>query len=262
MGADAPARVKFKNVPISALGGFAQIPVVVLRNPKLSPNAKLAWATLCSYAWSDKPVFPSHARMAADIGIGTRSVGLALEELEKSGWLESTTRPGRTNLYCLTVPKEAVKKRTPLKSCVPPPPNSADEVYAPKPDKDSLRRESSRQPSSDETAKAAPVAEDRKTWLSAASDLWREHVGGDLNYGQAGRVLKALYSRHGEGKVIEHLGYYLRSTDPTYASLSRFQQTFGHWTAVKKPNRQSYAEQDEQRRKDVIVRARKAVFGE
>lgn len=90
--------------------GFTQVPNFVLTNAQLSVGAKLAYAMLLKYAWSDDACFPGQATLAADMGAGERSIRTYLNELEAAGFLEVTQRGlGKTNLYklYLTVRKKA-----------------------------------------------------------------------------------------------------------------------------------------------------------
>ena len=89
--------------------GFTQIPNVLLTNPSLSVGAKLVYAMLLKYAWSDNACFPGQQTLARDMGAGERSIRTYLKELEGAGFLEVTQRGlGRTNLYRLHL---TVKKR-------------------------------------------------------------------------------------------------------------------------------------------------------
>lgn len=89
--------------------GFTQIPNVALVNRELGVGAKLAYAMLLKYAWTDGACFPGQQRLAADMGAGERSVRTYLKELEAAGYLEITQRGlGKTNFYKLHL---TVKKR-------------------------------------------------------------------------------------------------------------------------------------------------------
>ena len=89
--------------------GFTQIPNVMLTNPTLTVGAKLTYAMLLKYAWSDNACFPGQQTLAKDMGAGERSIRTYLKELETAGFLEVTQRGlGRTNLYRLHL---TVKKR-------------------------------------------------------------------------------------------------------------------------------------------------------
>ncbi len=87
--------------PISA-GGFTQVPNHLLRNPKLSGNAKIVYAMLLSYAWTNNRVYPGQVRMGEDIGTSQPTIHRAIKELEQEGWLEVQRRgQGWTNVYIL-----------------------------------------------------------------------------------------------------------------------------------------------------------------
>jgi DNA-binding transcriptional ArsR family regulator len=94
--------------PVSA-GGFTQVPNILLRDPTISSNAKVAYAELLSYAWHNNFVFPGQERMASDTGMSKSTVSRATSELEDSGWLEVRRRgQGKTNMYIL---KFTVRKK-------------------------------------------------------------------------------------------------------------------------------------------------------
>jgi hypothetical protein len=84
--------------------GFTMVPNFILTNEKLSVGAKLAYAMLLKYAWSDNAVYPGQQKLATDMGAGERSVRTYLKELEDAKLLEVTQRGlGKTNLYKLHV---------------------------------------------------------------------------------------------------------------------------------------------------------------
>jgi hypothetical protein len=94
--------------PVSA-GGFTQVPNILLNDVNLSANAKLAYAKLLSYAWTNNLVYPGQERMARDIGSSQPTVARAIHELGANGWLQVKRRgQGQTNLYVL---KHRVSKR-------------------------------------------------------------------------------------------------------------------------------------------------------
>jgi helix-turn-helix protein len=97
--------------------GFTQVPNFVLTNKDLSVGAKLAYAMLLKYAWTDEACFPGQQKLAEDMGSGERSVRTYLKELEDAKFLEVKQRGlGKTNLYRLFL---TVKKRGQLKSAGP-----------------------------------------------------------------------------------------------------------------------------------------------
>ena len=89
--------------------GFTMVPNFILTNKDLSVGAKLAYAMLLKYAWSDNAVYPGQQRLAVDMGAGERSIRTYLKELEEAQLLEVTQRGlGKTNVYRLHV---VVQKR-------------------------------------------------------------------------------------------------------------------------------------------------------
>ena len=82
--------------------GFTMVPNFLLTNKKLTVGAKLAYAMLLKYAWSDEACYPGQQKLAEDMGSGERSIRTYLKELEDEGLLEVTQRGlGKTNLYRL-----------------------------------------------------------------------------------------------------------------------------------------------------------------
>lgn len=84
----AEERSMSKNNTITILdtslsGGFTATPNVVLRNPKVSPQAKTVYSLLLSYAWFNAQCFPGQEKLAQDLGVHTSSVKRYLKELKK-----------------------------------------------------------------------------------------------------------------------------------------------------------------------------------
>jgi hypothetical protein len=91
------------------LHGFTQVPNFILTNKALSVGAKLAYAMLLKYHWTNDDVFPGQQKLAEEMGAGERSVRTYLKELEDAKFLEIKQRGlGKTNLYRLHV---TVQKR-------------------------------------------------------------------------------------------------------------------------------------------------------
>jgi Helix-turn-helix domain len=87
--------------PVTA-GGFTQVPNILLQTSKLSPTAKIVYAQLLSYAWSNERCFPGQERMVKDTGNSRTTIYRALIELQNAGWLEVQRRgQGKTNVYTL-----------------------------------------------------------------------------------------------------------------------------------------------------------------
>ena len=86
--------------------GFTQVPNAVLRCPNLTPNAKLTFAALLSYAWQDDHCYPGQERLAQDMGSGKRSVVRYIDELSTKGYITIKKQgQGKSNLYELNVDK-------------------------------------------------------------------------------------------------------------------------------------------------------------
>jgi hypothetical protein len=80
--------------------GFTQVPNFILTNKDISVGAKLAYAMLLKYAWSNEACFPGQVTLANDMGATDRSVRTYLKELESADLLEITQRGlGQRNLY-------------------------------------------------------------------------------------------------------------------------------------------------------------------
>lgn len=80
--------------------GFVQVPTVILTAKDISGYAKLVYAMLLKYAWSDGSCFPGQERLAADIGISRDTANIAVNDLAKKGYLKVIRRgQGKTNIY-------------------------------------------------------------------------------------------------------------------------------------------------------------------
>lgn len=81
-------------------GPWVALPVSVLRDERLSPQAKLLYALLRDYAGRDGHAFPGQDRLARDLGCTDRAIRNWLRELSDLGFVE-VERRGRTktNLY-------------------------------------------------------------------------------------------------------------------------------------------------------------------
>jgi hypothetical protein len=82
--------------------GFTQIPNLVLRDPTISPGAKVVFGLLLSYAWQRDDCYPGQDLLAADMGAGERSVRRYLQELEQANLVTVKQRGlGLTNVYVI-----------------------------------------------------------------------------------------------------------------------------------------------------------------
>lgn len=73
-----------------------------------------------------------------------------------------------------------------------------------------------------------PKAEPRPTWLTPARDAWEAKNGaGSFPFGRAAKALAGLLEAgHTPGRIGRHLYWYLHETDPRFAKLEHFAQTF------------------------------------
>jgi hypothetical protein len=84
--------------------GFTQVPNVILTNKELSVGAKLAYAMLLKYYWSNNEVFPGQQKLGEEMGSGERSVRTYLKESEDAKQLDVKQRGlGMINLCRLHV---------------------------------------------------------------------------------------------------------------------------------------------------------------
>lgn len=85
-------------------GGFLQVPLKILLNPRLSPGAKLAYQVLLFYAWK-KRAYPGHEIVATDFNLPQRSLKRYLSELIADGQVQVQRRGrGHANAYHLPQP--------------------------------------------------------------------------------------------------------------------------------------------------------------
>lgn len=82
--------------------GFTQVPNFILRDPKISIGAKVAYAMFLSYAWHNDCCFPGQDRLAGDMGLTRVRVTQLISELESAGLVTIRRRgQGKTNLYTI-----------------------------------------------------------------------------------------------------------------------------------------------------------------
>ena len=93
--------VRFKKANPLLASGFAQLPRVVIRAGKrISPMAKITFATLLDYAWQDGFCFPVQERLARDIGTNEKSIRKYLAELQDLKMIEVKKQGrGLHNIY-------------------------------------------------------------------------------------------------------------------------------------------------------------------
>jgi len=99
--------IKEKNIRLDtldpvALHGFTQVPNFILKDPKISVGAKVAYAMFLSYAWHNDSCFPGQDRLADDMGLSRVRVTQLIAELERVGLVSIQRRgQGKTNLYTI-----------------------------------------------------------------------------------------------------------------------------------------------------------------
>ena len=97
--------------------GFTQVPNFILKDPKLSLGAKVAYAMFLSYAWHNDSCFPGQDRLAEDMGMSRSRVTEFVGELERSGLVTIARRgQGKTNLYTIHFQVKRAVDKTPQKS--------------------------------------------------------------------------------------------------------------------------------------------------
>ena len=96
--------IELEGADLLSAKGFTQVPNHVLKDPSLSPGAKLTYAMLLSYAWHNDFCYPGQERLAVDLGAGKRSVVRYLQELGEARYIKIRKRgQGRTNIYVLSL---------------------------------------------------------------------------------------------------------------------------------------------------------------
>jgi hypothetical protein len=77
--------------------GFIPIPLEIVRDPNLSPSAKLVYGRLKLYAGKDGRCFVKHKTLGAEVCLENRQLRTVLAELRAAGWID--WRRGRTNCH-------------------------------------------------------------------------------------------------------------------------------------------------------------------
>lgn len=86
-GAPSYRTVILQDDSLRSLGGFTQVPNVVLKHPAISFGAKVAYGVLLSYAWSDDFCFPAQERLSKDLNCSVRQVQRLLTELKDHSFI-------------------------------------------------------------------------------------------------------------------------------------------------------------------------------
>lgn len=82
--------------------GFTQIPNAVLMDPRITLQARMAFAVLSSFAWQTDSCWPGQARVAGIMGVSERQLRRLFAELQRHKLLQVRKR-GKTqpNVYRL-----------------------------------------------------------------------------------------------------------------------------------------------------------------
>lgn len=90
---------------------FAQMPIWLLADQRLSDGAKIVFGYLRYRQGTDANCYPSIRTVAHDLGAAERTIQRRLGELEGYGYVERVERAGRSTLYYLVAdPEEAVER--------------------------------------------------------------------------------------------------------------------------------------------------------
>lgn len=101
-GAPNYRTVVLEDESLRSLQGFTQVPNVVLKHPKISFGAKVAFGVLLSYAWSDDFCFPAQDRLARDLNCSVRQVQRLLTELKEHSFINWKQQGlNKPNIYYL-----------------------------------------------------------------------------------------------------------------------------------------------------------------
>ncbi|WP_215449605.1 helix-turn-helix domain-containing protein [Streptomyces sp. ATCC 21386] len=92
-----------------AAGHFTVVPRALIRDPELTSDAKVLWQLINDYAGSNRMAFPSHKKLADDMGKSVASIKRYIDELIRNRWLTAQNRIGTSNYYYCAIPMEHYK---------------------------------------------------------------------------------------------------------------------------------------------------------
>jgi len=90
---------------------FAQVPIWLLANGKISDGAKVLFAYLKFRQGTDTACWPSKQTMASDLEVKPVTITRRLSELYDSGYVVKHCRPGHSNLYELMAAPDGEPER-------------------------------------------------------------------------------------------------------------------------------------------------------
>ncbi len=86
---------------------FVMVPMSLLGQKRLGPNAKLLYARLRLYAAKDGVCYPSHETLAKNLGLTSRRIRAITAELQKCGLIQ-WRRTQKSNVYTVHPPESFV----------------------------------------------------------------------------------------------------------------------------------------------------------
>ena len=97
-------------------------------------------------------------------------------------------------------------------------------------------------PPENSPAEINPDQQGRETWLTPFGIIWAKAYGGEIAYGQAGKIFKRLLLKYTQEKILTHFENYCSATDLTYASVTKFSQGFESWGRKVRQSKVSVSE--------------------
>ena len=83
---------------------FTKLDNNILRDPNISIQEKILYASLVSYCWDSGYCYPGQMRLASELGVSDRSIRNWLKGLEDYGLIKKVNRTGTSNIYYLKDP--------------------------------------------------------------------------------------------------------------------------------------------------------------
>lgn len=215
---------------------FAPVLESIMRSD-LTDSAKLTWARLAQFSSKANEAFPSVLTLAKAMNHSRAKVERSLRDLRKLGYLETTARPGRANLYHLMIDADPP-------SLMDPPPSSLTTG-----DPSSLRP-IKEPPSKEQLEKHdydCPPANRVRDSQAALAQRLQEYFGKKPSRQTVERV--RLAAQHGAGEVVSDalIIATLESLERVYPrGHSKGPETW-QWFVVTVGNRFAEARQDRER---------------
>jgi hypothetical protein len=190
----------------------------------ISRDARLTFIGLWTYVddqgrGRDEPRLLKAALWPLDDDVLAAHVDLHLADLVEAGLIERYAVDGQRYLAVRNW-AEHQKIDRPTKETLPPPPQRRAT--------DSERSARTRRKLVEGSSLERKGKEGKMTWLTPFADVWATKCG-TPPYGKLGKILSPLVHEHGEPEVLERWRKYVDATEPRYASVHRFAETFVSW---------------------------------